>query len=264
MDIKFSLIQTSLVWENKNSNIQLFNEKLNTISNTSDVIVLPEMFTTGFSMNSKELAEGIKDNTAQWLIQKSKEKNACIVGSIITKQNQNFYNTLLFAQPNGNISSYNKRHLFRMAGEHNHYSSGITKSIIEYKQFKILPLICYDLRFPVWSRNKFDKTSPEKATYDILIYVANWPEARYYAWRQLLIARAIENQCYVVGVNRIGTDGTAKTYNGQSLAVNYKGEILADLKENDCIETISFNLEELYEFRKKFPAGIDADDFELK
>ena len=202
-DLRITTIQTHLYWEDIDQNLVHFEEKLNALTEQTDIIVLPEMFTTGFTMNPKVLAESHGDKGLQWMQRKSKEKNCVLVGSISVKDGEKFYNRLYWVMPDGSYQSYDKRHLFQMGKEDVHYTAGSKKFVVEYKGWKICPLICYDLRFPVWSRNT------KENTYDVLVYVANWPEVRSYPWKQLLIARAIENQAYVVGVNRIGQIGRA-------------------------------------------------------
>jgi len=257
--MKVALVQTSLFWEDKNKNLQHFTSIIESQKEPIDVFVLPEMFTTGFSMNSSQLSEKLGDSTTQWMIHLAFKKNACIVGSFITTDEKNYFNTLVWAYPDRQYQYYHKRHLFRMAGEDKHYTAGTRKTIIEYKGIRFLPLICYDLRFPVWSRNKIG--TPEE--YDVLLYVANWPEVRIDAWKKLLDARSIENLCYTIGVNRIGIDGTGKPYNGQSKAVNFKGEVIASLEDKDTVKIIEINKQELMSFREKFPAYLDADNFEI-
>lgn len=258
--VNIALVQTFTYWEDKEKNLQHFNSIIDSHKENADVYVLPEMFTTGFSMNSKQLAEKINDVTTQWLLKKASEKNACITGSFITKDGNAYYNTLLWAYPDKKFLYYHKRHLFRMAGENDHYGAGKTKVICEYKGVKFLPLICYDLRFPVWSRNKISS----KEAYDVLLYVANWPKVRIDAWKKLIYARSIENLSYTIGVNRIGTDGTGKEYNGQSMAVDFKGDLIENLENKDVVKIVTLNKEDLNTFRKNFPAHLDADDFEIK
>ncbi len=258
--MKLALVQSQLYWENKEKNFQHFNAVIDEQKDEMDVIVLPEMFSTGFSMNSHLLAEEIGHTTTEWLLKKAQDKNACITGSFISTDGKNYYNTLLWAYPDGHYQYYHKRHLFRMAGEHNYYASDKKKIICEYKGFKFLPLICYDLRFPVWSRNKINPSEG----YDVLIYVANWPKVRIDAWKKLIYARSIENLSYVVAVNRTGTDGTSKEYNGHSMVVNYKGELMADLQDKNMVQIVDLHKEELIEFREHFPAHLDADEFEIK
>jgi predicted amidohydrolase len=258
--MNIALIQSDIYWENKEKNFLHFSEKIKSLNENTDVIVLPEMFTTGFTMNSQKFAEKIGEKTTEWMLQMASEKKSCLTGSFITKENDSYYNTLLWAYPDGKFQFYHKRHLFRMAEEHKHYSSGKSKIICEYKGVKFLPLICYDLRFPVWSRNRFNVNNE---FYDVLIYVANWPQVRIDAWKKLLFARAIENLSYVVGVNRIGIDGTHKEYNGQSMAINFKGECIVDCEDNDVIKVAKIDIDELKSFREKFPAYLDADDFNI-
>lgn len=256
--INITTVQTKLYWEDIDKNLAHFDEKLNLVIEQTDIIVLPEMFTTGFTMNAEELAEEHGGKGLQWMQKKAKEKNCILVGSISVKDNQHFYNRLYWVMPNGTNQYYDKRHLFRMGKEDAYYTAGTQKLIVEYKGWKISPLICYDLRFPVWSRNRKDNT------YDVLIYVANWPEVRSYPWKQLLIARAIENQAYVVGVNRIGEDGNAIVHSGDSCLINPRGEIISKTKAHeDVSETMSLSYTYLEDFRKIFPVMLDGDEFTL-
>ncbi|MDP3558158.1 MAG: amidohydrolase [Bacteroidota bacterium] len=259
--MKVTIIQTKLFWEDRDKNLEHFNSLIDKINEPTDLIVLPEMFTTGFSMSPEKIAEQHLSTSYNWLLKIAKEKNAIITGSIATKEDGNFFNRLHWVEPNGNSSFYDKRHLFRMAKEDEKYTAGKEKIIKTFGDWKIMPLVCYDLRFPVWSRN----FKNHKATYDVLIYVANWPEVRNYPWKQLLIARAIENQCYVIGVNRIGKDGNDFNHSGDSMVINPRGEIISKTKANEeSIETISLDKIYLEEFRKLFPVALDSDDFELK
>ncbi|MBK6984208.1 MAG: amidohydrolase [Bacteroidetes bacterium] len=235
-DLIITTIQTNLYWQDIDKNLVHFEEKLNALTEQTDIIVLPEMFTTGFTMNPKVLAESHGDKGLQWMQRKSKEKNCVLVGSISVKDGEKFYNRLYWVMPDGSYQSYDKRHLFQMGKEDVHYTAGSKKFVVEYKGWKICPLICYDLRFPVWSRNT------KENTYDVLVYVANWPEVRSYPWKQLLIARAIENQAYVVGVNRIGQDGNAITHSGDSCILNPRGEIISKTKAHeDVSETLNLS-----------------------
>ena len=256
-NLHVSIIQSSLYWENIDKNLKQFSQKISQLTKPADVIILPEMFTTGFSMNTVALAESMDGKGVAWMRQKTKEKNCCVVGSLIIKENNNYYNRLVWAYPDGSLVHYDKRHLFRMANEQQHYSPGNKKIIVEYKGWKICPLVCYDLRFPVWSRNV-------KNEYDLLIYIANWPERRSHAWKSLLVARAIENFSYVAGVNRVGKDGNDVSYSGDSIVINYKGEPFNTAKVNEeNAETISISHKELTEFRNSFPAFMDADIFRI-
>ena len=255
--LNITTVQSKLHWESIDENLELFSQKNSQIKNTTDIIILPEMFTTGFTMNAAALAEGMDGKGVTWMKQQAKEKECCIVGSLIIKENNNYYNRLVWVYPDGSLVHYDKRHLFRMANEQEEYSSGNKKIIVEYKGWKICPLVCYDLRFPVWSRNV-------KNEYDLLIYIANWPERRSHAWKSLLVARAIENLSYVAGLNRVGKDGNDISYSGDSVVINYKGETLNESKANEeNVETISLSHNELTEFRNSFPAFMDADVFTI-
>ncbi|HSH67464.1 MAG TPA: amidohydrolase [Bacteroidia bacterium] len=258
-DLKVTLIQSELFWENKEKNLEQFLKKINAISQPTDLIILPEMFTTGFSMNPKKLAEGMTGETVDWMKERAREKKCVIAGSFICEEDGNYYNRLLWVNPDGSYSRYDKRHLFSMGDEHNHYSAGEEKLIVKLKGWKICPLICYDLRFPVWARNTKD------SSYDVLIYVANWPERRSFPWKTLLLARAIENQSYVIGANRVGKDGNEISHSGDSAVINPKGEIISKIKPNEeATETVTLSYAELSEFRQQFPAIQDADKFEIK
>lgn len=259
--MKVTIIQTHLFWEDRKKNLSHFDALLDKLKGPTDLIILPEMFTTGFSMDPAKVAEDHLTVTYKWLQQKAKEKNAVFCGSVAIKDTGKFYNRLHWIEPNGNSSFYDKRHLFRMAKEDEKYTAGNKKIIKQIKEWNIMPLVCYDLRFPVWSRN-FKDHQPQ---YDVLIYVANWPEVRNYPWKQLLIARAIENQCYVIGLNRVGKDVNGFNHSGDSMIVNPRGEIINQPKDNEeNIETVTLDKNYLEDFRKLFPVALDADDFELK
>ena len=270
-DLKITIIQSSLHWENKALNLSMFSQKITSIQETTDIIVLPEMFTTGFSMKPQQFAETMQGETLAWMLEQAKNKGCVITGSFICEENGFYYNRLIWAKPDGTYVYYDKRHLFRMANEDEHYTAGQKKIIVELKGWKICPLICYDLRFPVWSRNISTNANNSAVKqninyeYDLLIYVANWPEVRSYPWRTLLLARAMENQCYVVGLNRVGDDGNVIYHSGDSAVINAKGIIVSKTKPHEeTIETITLNYNELDAFRKAFPAMLDADSFEIK
>ena len=253
--MKIALIQSSLFWENPQTNRNYFEEKINAISENIDLIVLPEMFSTGFTMNPKAVAETMQGETVLWMQSLAKAKNTAITGSIVIKENANFYNRLLFVFPSAEIQFYDKRHLFTLAGEDKVYTSGNQKLIIDYLGWKICPLICYDLRFPVFSRNL--------ENYNILIYVANWPKVRIQAWDVLLPARAIENMSYVIGVNRIGVDNNNLEYNGHTQAVDFSGNYILEPQENEDVFITELNKEKLLDYRQKFGFLRDSDSFEL-
>jgi predicted amidohydrolase len=267
-DLKITIIQSNLQWENKELNLKMFSEKISNISESTDLIILPEMFTTGFSMSPQKFAEPMNGITVNWMKEKAKEKACVITGSFICEEEGQYFNRLVWMHPDGNYNIYDKRHLFRMAKEDDYYSAGQKKLIVELKGWKICPLVCYDLRFPVWTRNKLVRYSNEDSSstieYDLLIFVANWPEVRSYPWKTLLLARAIENQCYVVGLNRVGNDGNDIYHSGDSAIINAKGGVISKTNPHeDSTETITLNYSELAGFRKSFPAMLDADAFEI-
>ena len=267
-DLKITIIQSDLHWEEKEKNLEMFSRKIDAITEATDLIILPEMFTTGFSMSPERFFESMNGKTVSWMKQKAKEKNCVITGSFICEENGSCFNRLVWMNADGTYSTYDKRHLFRMGDEHNHYGHGQKKLIVELKGWKICPLVCYDLRFPVWSRNRQTESGQGKGVsteYDVLIYVANWPERRAHPWKTLLLARAIENQSYVIGVNRVGNDGHAIYHSGDSAVINAKGEIISKIKaKEESTETVTLNYNELAEFRKIFPVALDADCFEVR
>ncbi|MBU3680602.1 MAG: amidohydrolase [Flavobacterium sp.] len=254
--LKIAWIQTDLEWENPAVNWQRMGQKIAEITTAVDLIVLPELFTTGFTMNAQAVAETMQGDTIAWLQQMAKVKNCAITGSLVIKEKGNFYNRLVFVFPNGDLKTYDKRHLFTLAGEDKVYTAGRDKLIIDYKGFKICPLICYDLRFPVFSRNT------EK--YDLLLYVANWPSPRIAAWDALLKARAIENCCYVVGVNRLGIDANALDYPGHSQGIDFAGNLLHDSASKAELAWVEINKKELLDFRTRFAFLADQDRFTVE
>ncbi len=253
--MKIALVQPPLAWENPMENRSHLSQKINGFLEEVDLIVLPEMFSSGFTMNPKAVAETMPGETISWLQHLAKAKNCAITGSLVIEENGNFYNRLVFVFPDGEIKTYDKRHLFTLTGEDKVYTAGKEKLIVEYKGFKICPLICYDLRFPVFARNV--------ENYDLLIYVANWPKPRVNAWDILLKARAVENMCYAIGVNRIGTDHNNLEYVGHSQAVDFLGNYLVEPKENEGIFIVELDREKLLETRSKLPFLEDKDNFEL-
>lgn len=259
-DLKISLIQADLYWETIEANLAMFEEKIWQISEPTDLIVLPEMFTTGFSMHPKKLAEPVNSKTFRWMKQQAAQTKAVIVGSYIVREGHDFYNRLYAVYPDGNAFHYDKKHLFALAGEGGEYSAGSKRLIVNVKGWRVLPLVCYDLRFPVWSRSQ--KTEGELYEYDLLLYVANWPKPRINAWDTLLAARAIENIAYCAGVNRIGTDGTETAYVGHSAVYNYKGDRIG-FSETEDIINVTLSASELSSFRERFPFQADADRFSL-
>ncbi len=262
-NLQVTLLQTSLFWENPPANLYMLEEKIWRIGQSTDVIVLPEMFTTGFTMNAAKLAEPMYLHTFKWMKQMANQTGALLLGSYIVKEEGKYFNRLLWMEPGGNFQTYDKRHLFRMAAEHQTYTAGSSMLVGEWKGWRICPLVCYDLRFPVWSRNRWNN-SAKRMEYDLLVYVANWPSARVEAWDVLLRARAIENLCYSAGVNRVGTDGNGIAYNGHSAVYSPKGEALFFEPDTETIATITLDAEALRNYHEKFPAYLDADDFDVR
>lgn len=255
--LTITAIQTSLYWEDKEANLLQLEEKINSIEERTEIVVLPEMFSTGFTMQPKLFAEDMDGTTVEWMKRIAADKRIVITGSIIIKEEDKFYNRLIWMLPNGEYGFYNKRHLFAYAGEDQHYAAGNKRLIASVKGWKINLQICYDLRFPVWAR----QSTTEHPEYDVLVYVANWPERRSHAWKTLLCARAIENQCYVVGVNRVGIDGNKIHHSGNSLVIDPLGEVLYHKTDEEDIFTITLERERLEEVRTKFPFWKDGDSF---
>lgn len=257
-NLRISTVQSNLFWEDKEKNLNHFYSLISSQKGKTDLIVLPETFTTGFSMKASHLAEGTEGKTMQMVKAWAEEFDLAIAGSFIAKENGLLYNKGFFVAPENNTSFYDKKHLFRMGEENNIFTAGSSYSIVSYKSWNIRLIICYDLRFPVWNRNKDNE-------YDLLICVANWPAARAKVWSTLLEARAIENMSYVCGVNRVGEDGNGLRHQGDSRIIDYRGNVLsASEKNEEIISTISINKEMLREFREKFPVWKDADNFEMK
>lgn len=258
--MRVAALQTDLHWENVSANHIALEQQIGSLKEV-DLIVLPEMFSVGFTMNPSKVAEKIDGASFIWMQKMAKKTGATIVGSLPIVKNKKFYNTLMWVQPDGKYFSYNKRHLFRMAGEHKVFEKGDSLLVVTLKHFRCCPLICYDLRFPVWSRNIASDLS---IRYDVLIYVANWPAPRSNAWTCLLKARAIENQCYVIGVNRIGVDGNGINYSGESRIFGPKGERIDEFEANkSSIQQVNLDFSYLANFREKFPVSKDADLFNL-
>ena len=254
-DLKITLVQSELVWENATANRELFSKKFQTFEGETDLIVLPEMFTTGFSMNAKKLAEPNDGDSLNWMISEARKHNCALTGSVIISENDKFYNRLFFVLPDGTYEKYDKKHTFTLAKENETYTAGKERLIVNYKGWKICPLICYDLRFPVWSRNTED--------YDVLIYVANWPKVRTVAWDTLLRARAIENMSYCVGVNRVGFDGNDHEYVGHSAIYDVLGKKVSPSAFDEFIETVTLSKEHIESNRKHLQFLNDRDKFTL-
>ncbi len=259
--IRIALVQTDLYWKDKIANMAMLEEKILGFDQQVDLIVLPEMFSTGFTMDAKEVAEPMNLHTTKWMKQMASQTQAVITGSIIINDKGKFFNRLLWISPDGNMDWYDKRHLFRMANEDEYFDMGKERKLFHCKGWNIMPQVCYDLRFPVWSRNK---VTEEELEYDLIFYVASWPSPRINAWDILLKARAVENQAYAIGVNRIGEDGNSVPYSGHSGAYNFKGETLSFSADKGEILFVELDFDSLLQYREKFPAWRDADQFELK
>ncbi len=256
-ELKVALLQSDLVWEAPELNRKAFSEKIKDITEQVDIIILPEMFTTGFTMNAAEVAETMEGKTVGWMKYEASKHNAAIVGSVIILEDDAYYNRLLFVEPSGKITIYNKRHTFTLVGEDKVFTAGKEKVIIEYKGWSICPLVCYDLRFPVWARNT--------ENYDVLIYVANWPKPRVSAWDALLKARAIENMSYCIGVNRVGIDGVNSEYSGHSAVYNVLGDLLTSFGVNkEQTEIVTLEKRHISAYRNKLKFLNDRDTFTLQ
>jgi predicted amidohydrolase len=252
--LNVTLIQADIVWEDKEANLKQYQSFIEGIQDKKEVVVLPEMFSTGFSMNTRELAEPMDGPTIQWMKHMTKQHRCILTGSLIIEEGENYYNRLLWVQPDGVIYHYDKRHLFAYAEEHSHFTPGEKRLIVSVKGFRICPMVCYDLRFPVWARNRDEE-------YDVLLYVANWPERRSVAWRTLLQARAIENLSYVVGVNRVGADMKWLNYRGDSAVYGPLGEKITEISETAGVTTVTLAKDLVDNIRNQLPFLNDADNF---
>jgi predicted amidohydrolase len=257
--LSISLIQTPLFWEDKAANLLMLEAKIAAIANKTNLVILPEMFSTGFSMRPQDLAEKMDGASVEWMKRMAKTNNIILTGSLIIEENKQYFNRLIWMLPTGNFGYYDKRHLFAFGGEHHQYTAGAKRLIASVNGWKLQLQICYDLRFPVWARQQSTK-DPE---YDVLVYVANWPEKRNHAWKSLLIARAIENQCYVIGVNRIGNDGNNVYHSGDSMIIDPLGNILFTNAHEAVTHTVELQKEALNEIRSHFPFWKDADQFHI-
>lgn len=261
-DLKITIIQSDLVWENPGQNLANFDKKIDALTVQPDIIVLPETFNTGFSINPEKCAESMEGSTVKWMQQKAKDKDCVIVGSLLVKENGLVFNRMVWMHPDGSYSTYDKRHLFRMSDEYKLMNSGFERKVISIKGWKINLLICYDLRFPVWSKNTYKDGNYE---FDLMLYVANWPAARSHIWQCLLKARAIENQAFVVGVNRIGKDGNGTEHSGDSMIIDPQANILLQANAaKEEIHSVMLSHKFLQEFRNKFTVGMDWDNFSVQ
>lgn len=254
-NLTVALAQGDLRWESPAENHEYFATMIADCEEALDLVVLPEMFNSGFSMNAAENAETMDGTTVAWMQEQADSANAAICASLAIAERGSIYNRLVFARPGGELTYYDKRHLFRMANEHKRYTAGREKPIVEWRGWRICPLVCYDLRFPVWCRNRDD--------YDLLLFVANWPRARRMHWRQLLVARAIENLSAVIGVNRVGRDGNDVSYSGDSLAIDAMGRLSLDAGGQEGLHCVTLDNQAQRDYREGFPTFMDADEFSI-
>ena len=260
-DLNITLIQTALFWEDKKKNIDHFENLIRGIEEETDLIMLPEMFNTGFSMNPERLAEEMEGESMQFIHQMAKEKKCAVTTTLMIREGDDYVNRLVFYYPDGTYVTYDKRHLFRLSGENECFKGGQKKTIISLKGWKLSPMICYDLRFPVWSKNRLEDGNYD---YDLLFCLANWPIVRAYPWKTLLVARAMENMAYVAGVNRVGKDGSEMDHTGDSMVVDPKGNILFQARESaEVIQWVILNAQELKLYRESFAFAMDWDKFTL-
>lgn len=262
--LRVSVVQGDTRWHDPEGNRAYYGELIGALHGITDLVVLPETFTSGFSNDVTDRAEDMDGPTVAWMRERARELDAAVTGSVQLRTGQGVSNRLVFATPDGEVQAYDKRHLFRYAGEHERYAAGRDRLTLDWRGWRVCPLICYDLRFPVFSRNRYDVERADDLDYDLLLYVANWPAARANAWRTLLRARAMENLCYVVGVNRVGTDGNGLAYSGDSAVVDYLGNAVSECMDMEVVSTTTLFLEELKAHRERFPAMLDADRFELR
>ena len=253
--MKIALVQTETDWHDAAANRRRFDAWFEQVEPDTDLVVLPEMFSTGFTMDSREVAETMDGPTVAWLRDRAAALDAVLVGSVVIRAGERWFNRLVWMAPDGTATTYDKRHRFRMAGEHEHYDAGAERVVVRLDDWRVCPLICYDLRFPVWSRNRGD--------YDVLIYPANWPAARQGHWNGLLRARAIENQCFAIGVNRVGTDGNGVVYRGGTAVYDFEGTPLVEVFDDEQLVHVRLDRQGLDRYRAAFPAWRDADDFDL-
>jgi len=262
-DLRVSLVQGATRWHDPAGNRAYYGELIAPLHGHTDLIVLPETFTSGFSNEAIHNAEGMDGATVAWMRAQAKALDAAITGSVQLRTDAGVFNRLLFATPDGQLAQYDKRHLFRYAGEHERYAGGRERLVVEWRGWRICPLVCYDLRFPVFSRNRFNVERHDGLDYDLLLYVANWPAARSYAWRTLLRARAIENLCYVAAVNRVGADGNGLDYDGDSAVIDFLGQPISEAADQEVVTTTTLLAAELATHRKRFPAMLDGDAFSI-
>jgi omega-amidase len=263
-NLRVSLVQGETRWHDPAGNRDYYGRLIAPLRGTSDLVILPETFTSGFSNDAIGDAETMQGPTVSWIAEQAARLDAAVMGSVQLRTDEGVFNRLLFATPDGALRTYDKRHLFRYAREHERYAAGRDRLTLEWKGWRICPMVCYDLRFPVFSRNRFNVERPNQPDYDLLVFVANWPSARAYAWKTLLRARAIENLCYVAAVNRVGTDGNGLHYAGDSAVIDFLGHPVSECADEEVVVTTTLLARELAAHRERFPAMLDADAFELR
>lgn len=261
-DLRVSLVQGATRWHDAPANRAYYGGLVQPLRGQADLVVLPETFLSGFTNDTLGNAEAMDGEGLRWMRELAADVDAVVTGSLVVREGERCVNRLVWMRPDGSHAQYDKRHLFRMAGEHERYAGGTSRLIVELAGWRICPLVCYDLRFPVWSRNRYDRAT-QAFDYDVLLYVANWPSARRTPWRTLLRARAIENWCYCAGVNRVGTDGNELHYAGDSVVADFTGEALVELGAHEQVVTVALDARRLATHRERFPAWMDADDFSL-
>jgi omega-amidase len=263
-DLRVSLVQADTIWHEPAANRAMYGELIAPLAGRTDLVLLPETFTSGFSNEALASAEDMDGPTVAWIRDQARQLDAVVTGSVQIRDGQGVYNRLLWATPDGGLKHYDKRHLFRMAKEHERYAAGRERLTVELKGWRVCPLVCYDLRFPVFIRNRYGVEAPERFDYDLLLFVANWPSPRRYAWQTLLRARAIENLSYVAAVNRVGTDGNGHAYSGDSVALDFLGQPLLEFGAQPQVATTTLSAAALAAHRERFPAQLDADRFDLR
>lgn len=263
-NLRISLVQGETRWHDPAGNRDYYGGLISSLKGITDLVILPETFTSGFSNDAIDGAETMDGPTVAWMLEHAAAIGAVVTGSVQIRDGANVFNRMLWASPDGTVQYYDKRHLFRYAREHERYSPGRDRLTVEWKGWRICPLVCYDLRFPVFARNRYDVERPGAPDFDLQIFVANWPAARAYAWKTLLRARAIENLCYVAGLNRVGTDGNGIDYSGDSAVIDFIGDAASECGENEVVSTTTLLAAELAAHRERFPAMLDGDRFELR
>lgn len=263
-NLRLTLVQGATRWHDPAGNREYYGELIAPLRSSTDVVLLPETFTSGFSNDAIGEAETMDGPTVAWMREQAARLSAALCGSVQLRVDGSVFNRLLWITPDGALRHYDKRHLFRYAREHERYAAGRERLSVEWKGWRICPLVCYDLRFPVYSRNRYDVERPAALDYDLLLYIANWPAARAHAWKTLLRARAIENLCYVAGLNRVGSDGNGLKYDGDSAVIDFLGHAASECTDEEVVVTTTLLADRLAAHRERFPAMLDADAFELR